>query len=185
MCVLFGNMEKIFQSLMVVPLCLGVFGCVPGFVEDNPDHDVGGKGDNPTGNGDVWSTPNQNVGLFAGFDALFDKTKSQCVTPDESLALGRRYTVGGVSETFEFVYVSSRDQLAGELGIESIIRMDPDQIFTLSATANTTTLFDSPAGSVRSPDQLTVHWRPPDSYLEMPSLTRVLLKRLRQAAAAL
>ena len=36
-------------------------------------------------------------------------------------------------------------------------------------------------GSVRLPDERTVHWRPPPAYWETPTLRRVLLKRLRQA----
>jgi transcription-repair coupling factor (superfamily II helicase) len=72
--------------------------------------------------------------------------------------------------------------LAARLGIESIIRMDPDIVFSVRDFSQAKGLFEGAAGTARLPDDHTVHWRPPPPYLEMPTLTRVLLKRLRQAA---
>ena len=71
--------------------------------------------------------------------------------------------------------------LAGHMGIDSIIRMDPDIIFAVRDLSGTSSLLDGAAGSVRMPDQRTVHWRPPDSYRQMPTLVNVLLKRFRAA----
>jgi len=45
-------------------------------------------------------------------------------------------------------------------------------------------VFKGAAGTVRVPDAHTVYWRPGGAYCEMPTLLRVLLKRLRQAARA-
>ena len=70
---------------------------------------------------------------------------------------------------------------SGQLGIRSIIRMDPDLIFTFYDFKLAGKLFDGARGTVRLPDDHTVHWRLPPAYLEMPTLVRVLLNRLRQA----
>jgi len=72
--------------------------------------------------------------------------------------------------------------LAGSLGVRSIIRMDPDLIFSVRDFAGARRLFDGVAGTVRLPDDKTVHWRPPANYLEIPTLLNVLLKQLRLAA---
>jgi len=71
--------------------------------------------------------------------------------------------------------------LAGGLGIRSIIKIEPDLVFTFRDFGPARTLFDGAHGSVRLADDQTVHWRPPKAYLEMPTLLRVLLARLRQA----
>jgi transcription-repair coupling factor (superfamily II helicase) len=73
---------------------------------------------------------------------------------------------------------------AGEFGIQSIIRMDPDIIFTFRDFRPAEHLFDGARGTVRLPDAKTAHWRLPKGYLEMPTLLRVLLNRLRQAKVA-
>jgi transcription-repair coupling factor (superfamily II helicase) len=73
---------------------------------------------------------------------------------------------------------------AGDFGIQSIIRMDPDLIFTFRDFTPAKHLFDGARGSVRLPDERTVHWRLPKAYMEMPTLLRVLLNRLRQAKVA-
>jgi len=75
--------------------------------------------------------------------------------------------------------------LAGKLGIDSIVRMDPDIIFTAEDLPALESLFKDIAGSVRMPDERTIHWRPPTAYLEAPTLMTVLLRRLRQAVAQL
>lgn len=71
--------------------------------------------------------------------------------------------------------------MAGKLGVESIIRMGPDLVFTVSDFSRAQGIFENAAGSVRLPDPKTVHWRPPKAYCEMPTLLTVLIKRLRQA----
>ena len=70
---------------------------------------------------------------------------------------------------------------AGEAGIESIIRHDPDIIFTVRDFTKAEAVFDGPVGTVRLPDEHTVHWRLPPACREMPTLLRMVLKRLRQA----
>ena len=70
--------------------------------------------------------------------------------------------------------------LAGRSGIESIILMAPDLIFRVRDLRAVEPVFAKAAGSVRMPDDRTVHWRLSEAYREMPTLVRVLLKRLRQ-----
>ena len=72
--------------------------------------------------------------------------------------------------------------LAGQAGISSIIRHDPDIIFRVHDFKRLRKAFDQSIGSVRLADEKTMHWRPPPAYLEDRSLLNVLLKRLRQAA---
>jgi len=74
--------------------------------------------------------------------------------------------------------------LAGELGIESVILMDSDVVFTVSSYQSIKELFDGVAGSVRLADERTVHWRPPPPYLAPTTLVPILLKRLRLTGAA-
>ncbi len=73
--------------------------------------------------------------------------------------------------------------LSGELGLTSIIIMQPDVVFSVRDFKMAEVLFKGAAGSVRLPDEKTVHWRPPASYLEMPTLINVLLKRLRHSVS--
>ena len=73
--------------------------------------------------------------------------------------------------------------LAGQLGIDSIILMEPDLIFTVSNMQLAKAVFEGAAGTARIPDARTVHWRLPAVYRQMPTMVTVLLKRLRQAAA--
>jgi hypothetical protein len=73
--------------------------------------------------------------------------------------------------------------LAGELGVQSIILMGPDLVFIVRDFQAARGVFDGAAGSVRLPDDHTVHWRLPPAYREMPTLLRILLKRLREARA--
>ncbi len=74
--------------------------------------------------------------------------------------------------------------LSAGLRIRSIIRMDPDIVLTAGDLQQVRHLFDGAAGSVRMPDPQTIHWRPPGAYRQMPTLVIVLLKRLREALAA-
>jgi len=71
--------------------------------------------------------------------------------------------------------------LAGALGIKSVILMGPDLVFSVRDFQAARGVFEGAAGTVRLPDDHTAHWRPPPAYREMPTLLRVLLKRLRQA----
>jgi len=71
--------------------------------------------------------------------------------------------------------------LAGRLGIRSVILMGPDLVFAVGDFETARGVFDGAAGSVRLPDEQTVHWRLPPPYRQMPTLIRILLGRLRQA----
>ena len=72
--------------------------------------------------------------------------------------------------------------LAGQLGVDSIIRIDPDLVFTIREMQKARDLFTEAPGTVRLPDDHTVHWRLPGNYRQMPTMVTVLLKRLRQAS---
>ena len=73
--------------------------------------------------------------------------------------------------------------LRGSLGIESIILIEPDVVFTVRDFKAAGRVFEGAAGTVRLPDDHTAHWRMPPAYREMPTMLRVLLKRLRDAEA--
>ena len=72
---------------------------------------------------------------------------------------------------------------AALLGIESIILMEPDLIFSVTGFQALKGLFEGASGTVRLPDEKTVHWRLPPVYRQMPSLINVLLNRLRRTGA--
>jgi len=69
---------------------------------------------------------------------------------------------------------------ASASGIKSIIRMDPDIIFSVRDFRQAQNIFKEAPGSVRIPDDRTIYWRPPPVYREMPTLVNVLLNRLRR-----
>ena len=72
--------------------------------------------------------------------------------------------------------------LAGSMEIASIILMPPDVIFNIRDWQHAQRAFEGAAGSVRRPDEKTVHWRPPASYLEHPTLLAMLRKQLKRGA---
>jgi len=72
---------------------------------------------------------------------------------------------------------------AGELGIDSIIRMDPDIVLLVRDFAAAKCVFDGAVGTVRLPDAKTVHWRLPPVLLKENAAVNVLLRQLRQARA--
>ncbi len=71
--------------------------------------------------------------------------------------------------------------LAGQLGIERIVLMPPDVIFTLSDPSLADKALTGAAGTVRLADERTAHWRPPPAYLEHPTLLTVLRRQLQRA----
>ncbi|MHC4563053.1 MAG: transcription-repair coupling factor [Planctomycetota bacterium] len=71
--------------------------------------------------------------------------------------------------------------LAGAAGVVSIIRDDPDIVFSVRDFKLAEPIFEGAVGTARLPDEHTVHWRLPPAARDMPTLLRVLLKRLRQA----
>ena len=68
---------------------------------------------------------------------------------------------------------------AAALGVTSIIMMGPDIVFEITDLRAVEAVFAGSAGTARLPDEKTVHWRLPPPYRQMPTLMRVLLKRLR------
>ncbi len=70
---------------------------------------------------------------------------------------------------------------AAAAGIDSIIRMDPDIVFSVRDMDSARGVFEGAVGTVRLVDEKTVYWRPGEACMEMPTLLRVLLKRLQQA----
>lgn len=89
-------------------------------VADGTDRELclEGKCDQPSGNGSVVGTANNNVTLYTGYHSLFDKSASQCVKPDKEIANGAQVGVGSVAETFELAFVSGREELAREMGLD-------------------------------------------------------------------
>jgi transcription-repair coupling factor (superfamily II helicase) len=75
--------------------------------------------------------------------------------------------------------------LAGRLGIDRIILMPPDVIFTIAEPSLADRALAGAAGTVRLADEQTAHWRPPPNYLEHPTLLTVLRRLLQQAAQRL
>jgi len=70
--------------------------------------------------------------------------------------------------------------LAGRLGIQSIVLMRPDIIFNVRDWALANTAFEGATGTVRLPDDRTVHWRMPPNYLEPDTLLPVMRKQLKR-----
>ena len=70
--------------------------------------------------------------------------------------------------------------LAGQLGIASIILIEPDLVFAVRDFHAAKGVFEGVAGTVRLPDDHTAHWRLPQAWREMPTMLRILLKRLRE-----
>ncbi len=67
---------------------------------------------------------------------------------------------------------------AAALRIRSIIRREPDLIFTTDDIKKTEPAFIGATGSVRLVDAQTIHWRLPDNYFHGQTLLRILRSRL-------
>jgi hypothetical protein len=120
---------RMISCALSVALCLSMAGCALDTGSDSQDGAMiqddeggtppaGGGADQPTGNGDILPTKNGNAFLLSGYHSLFDKTtNTPCVSAldEEGVA---PYTVGNVSETFQLAYVTGREELAQELGID-------------------------------------------------------------------
>jgi transcription-repair coupling factor (superfamily II helicase) len=109
----------------------------------------------------------------------------------QSLAAGLADAYGPLpSQAQTVVDLAEIGLLAGTVGVESIIKMDPDIIFAVRDMKAAKRIFaptgvrtdEGAIGTARLPDASTVHWRLPQAYREMPTLVNVMLKRLRQAA---
>ncbi|MCK6457632.1 MAG: transcription-repair coupling factor [Phycisphaerae bacterium] len=71
---------------------------------------------------------------------------------------------------------------AAPWGIRTIIRREPDLIFTIDEVKRVEPLFDGATGSVRLVDTQTIHWRLSDVYFHGDTLLTVLRGRLMRAA---
>ncbi len=69
---------------------------------------------------------------------------------------------------------------AADFGIQSIIRMDPDLVFTFRDFKAARGVFEKAPGTVRLSNDHTAHWRPPGELLQPAMLVNVLLSRLRE-----
>ncbi|OWY70629.1 transcription-repair coupling factor [cyanobacterium TDX16] len=66
--------------------------------------------------------------------------------------------------------------------IKSIIRKEPDLIFTIDGEVRKIEpLFKGASGSIRIPDGYTIHWRLPENYFHGSSLLRILVNLFRRA----
>jgi len=74
--------------------------------------------------------------------------------------------------------------LAGRVGIQSIVLMKPDIIFNIRDWPLAKDVFEGAGGTVRLPDDRTVHWRLPPNYLEPATLLPVMRKQLKQGRPA-
>jgi transcription-repair coupling factor (superfamily II helicase) len=64
-------------------------------------------------------------------------------------------------------------------GIESVVLMPPDVIFTVADASKAQAALGDAPGSVRAADPKTLHWRPPRETLQMPDLLQSLPGLLR------
>jgi transcription-repair coupling factor (superfamily II helicase) len=71
--------------------------------------------------------------------------------------------------------------LAGAFGIVSISRQPPDLVFSIDSVAAVDSLFADAPGSVRIPDERTIHLRLAPAYFEQPTLLAVLRQLLGRA----
>ncbi len=71
--------------------------------------------------------------------------------------------------------------LARRFGINSISRQPPDIVFTIDSVATAEPAFADAPGTVRMPDDKTIHLRLPPAYLEAGTLPAVLRKMLSKS----
>jgi transcription-repair coupling factor (superfamily II helicase) len=73
--------------------------------------------------------------------------------------------------------------LAQPWRIRSIMKKPPDLIFTVQHMGLMNALFQGATGTVRMPDNQTLHWRLPLRYLEPATMLTILLRLLRKQPA--
>ena len=72
-----------------------------------------GKADQPGGSGTELPTRAESVAVLGGYHGLFDRVRSTCVETTSSAPV-----VGSTHERYELKFVSSREDLAQELGVD-------------------------------------------------------------------
>jgi transcription-repair coupling factor (superfamily II helicase) len=70
--------------------------------------------------------------------------------------------------------------LAQPWRVLSILKKPPDLIFTIQHMGLMNVLFQGATGSVRMPDDHTLHWRLPERYLETPTMLTMLLRLFKK-----
>lgn len=91
-------------------------GCLvdPAEPEDMGGADDGdGKADQPGGSGTELPTRAQSAAVLAGYHGLFDRVRSTCVE-----TVSASPVVGATHERYDVTYISSREDLAQELGVD-------------------------------------------------------------------
>ncbi len=72
--------------------------------------------------------------------------------------------------------------LAGAVGVESVVRMGPDIVLSIRDWHRAKRAFEGANGTVRMPDDRTVHWRLPPNYLDEPATLLTVLRKQLQGA---
>lgn len=107
-----------------------------------------------------------------------------CRTPADVEQLERdlKDAFGPFPETVDTMLALAEIRVrAGEAGIESIIKREPDVIFRLTGEVRRLEpFFTGSAGRVSFPDARTLHWRLPDHYFHGLTLLTVLRNLLRR-----
>ncbi|NQU75983.1 MAG: transcription-repair coupling factor [Planctomycetes bacterium] len=143
--------------------------------------------------------PRKDVNVDLGLSAYIPR--SYIPSDRQRMEVYRRIARCGISEEMAQLQADMRDVygkippaadtlleqaevriLAGRHGIDSIVLKGPDIVFTFGDPKwrEVRDVFAGAAGSVRLPDDRTVHWRPPANYLQLPTLLRVLQKQLKK-----
>ena len=108
---------------------------------------------------------------------------SRCATAVElsQLQADLRDAYGDIPEAVDtLLNIAGIRVAAGALGIGSIVLMRPDIIFSIRDWDQAKAAFEGAAGTVRMPDDRTVHWRLPPDYLEPKMLLTVMRNQLNK-----
>ncbi|RIK65184.1 MAG: transcription-repair coupling factor [Planctomycetota bacterium] len=101
----------------------------------------------------------------------------------EQLSSDLRDAFGPYPETVDTLLTLTEIKVrAAEWNIQSVIKREPDVIFTYEGEVKKLEpLFDGASGSVRIPDGRTFHWRLPENFFHGQTLLRVLTNLFRRA----
>ncbi|MEK6676133.1 MAG: transcription-repair coupling factor [Planctomycetota bacterium] len=111
-----------------------------------------------------------------------------CATREDLLQLQKDLedTFGPIpKEVTQLLDVAEIRVYARRFGLLSITLRPPDVIFTVEKMVQAQPIFRDVQGTVRMPDERTLHWRPPQTYLETQTLIPLLRRMLSNAAVPL